>query len=250
MGRRRRGYSKEPWTKAFTSPETDAVHKGLHTLYKRALYHLVKPKFPLPHLPAIAHSLADENIWDTLAQAQIIMTEPSNSYSFFGFHEMAPVRELSGSCLLDFKSKKFLPNSDYWHVERMPAVLDEYGLAARACRQQWIDVRDTFSKLNESTKRATAGYYWPCASALMALGGVVCHDLASIQRPGQIPAEMTAPLRDTSAFVMQHSFLPAIDKANTDAYEGDEDTGIAAQLTLTVDDDETFSRIIWPITAS
>lgn len=252
MSRRRRSTGPK-WDKAFTSEETSAVLKGLSILYKRTLFHLVAPRFTLPHLPDVCRALVDESVWDLLNEAQRLMVPPRGaSYSFYKFAGEVPVGSVA---TIDMVSKRFLPNRDELteaqnHPEKLPAVLHEYAVAAGRCRDEWIAVRDLFNQLNSSVTRSTAAYYWPCASALMALGGTTRHDLADITRPGQIPAAMTVPLRDTSAFVMQHTLLPAIDSALTAIYEGDEATGVAAQLALVVEGgDEQFTHVVWPIAA-
>lgn len=221
MGRRR-GYNTVPWTKAFTPIETGAVTLGISELHRRALYHLVRSQFTLPSLPEVYRSLIDKGVWDHMSEAQRIMVQPRNSYSFYAFETTMPIG--ANLATMHVKSTNLLPDVGLLPPNdvQVPSVLQDYAMAALECQRQWAGVIDVFERLNSNTKRATAAYYWPCAQLLMKLGKEPRDDLGDVQRPGILPADLTVDVRNTTTFVMQHSMLPPLPDGNV-AMEGDED---------------------------
>lgn len=229
---------------AFTAEETSAVFKALGKLYRRNIHYLVEPRYPRPSLAEVWHGFIPQERWEHMARAQAMMVMPNNSWQYFAFFDE---QDLPGEIAkIEIKTERMLPNRAGLPE---PVIPDAYlGFAGNVyeVREQWIKVWDAFSELNKTSTRLTAAYHWPCAGALMALGGQSRHDLTEVTRPGHVGGSLAVRLRDTSSFVMQHMLLPAIDNKVVSNYEGNEKTGLAARLVFQKSHD-VFGSVFWPM---
>lgn len=247
MSRRIKSTEKLPKS-AFLPEETAAVVRALGKLYRRSIFHLVEPKFPRPLMADVWRTFIPEEDWAHMAKAQVMMVMPSNTWQYFAFTDRV---EIPGSntglpAKIEIKTKRLLPCRQGLPDPVIPEAYVEFVRAATEMCTKWVEVYMTYTVLNETSTRLTAGYHWPCASALMTLGGRPAADLSECTRPGTIGGELARRCRDTSSFVMQHMLLPPIDVSLGADYEGDEETGLAARLLFTVNH-AVYGNVIWPL---
>lgn len=242
LSRKRRRVVNPGNKTAFTGEEQVAVFTAMAKLFRRSVHHLVHPQQPRGSMVALWRSFFDEKIWDHLNTAQNMMVLPSNSWQYFNFEDAYEDMEFN----LEVSSRRFLPNREQATIIAIPPDIRAFVVAVDNCRDQWIEVYDTFLALNKTTTRKTAAFHWPAVTALLKLGCRSADDLLDITRPGNIPGELAVRCRDTSAFVMQHTLLPPIDTAEGSSYEGDQEVGLAARLSFTVRHD-IFGDTLWPV---
>lgn len=236
---------------AFLFDETAAVSCAIAKLYRRHVHHIVHPAYPRPSMVETWRASIDPSVWDAMELAQQRMALPSNTWQYFQFTASAPIPGAEHANLV-VTTKRLLPDgprlpNTLYHGTAEFAVYGEFVRAVYECRQHWVLVWDTFTKLNTAITRKTAAFHWPCAAALMAFGGVRADDLTNeITRAGNIPGELSVQCRDTSAFVMQHMMLPPIDSTHGKTYEGDEEKGLAAYLSFSVRHN-VLGDSLWPV---
>lgn len=241
MSRRVKAVPQENKT-AFTQEEAHAIGKALHKLYKRTVHHLIEPKFPRIPMDQLWRDFIPEVRWRLMGDAQANMVMPTNSFQFFDFEDTLAI---NAHVDMEVTTRLMLPARDGSDLS-FPLAYHHFVGDVYACRRQWMDVWNVFTQLHNLSTRLTAAYHWPCAAALMNLGGEPRSDLSNIKRPGTVPGELSTQLRDTSAFVMRHMMLPPIDRPAGGLYEGDKEVGLAARLVFTENND-VFGTQLWPV---
>lgn len=232
--------SKGPKT-PFNGAEVYAINKAVNTLFKRSIFHLVAPKFVIPRMNDLYVSLIPSEVWELLTEAKRIVSETPYNYNHSVSFKVTPHVDL------DITSTHWLPNPEVVPIDhKLPSVLAEFANEAEIYRAQWNNVLTTFATLNSpGVQRLTAAYYWPCVAMLIDMGGQSADGLSHATRPGTVPSHMTVPLRDTNAFVMQHTLLPKIDSDAKTSYHGNAADGVAACLAFSTNTD--LKNDLWPL---
>lgn len=230
----------------FSSQERSAVGAGLNVLFKRALYFLVAPKYVIPRLDTFYKDMISQEVWTQIEAAQAISIPDR-------YHTSAEDHVKFDHGFLEVQSKRWLPNRgrlciDQMNLHDIPSAIDDYLCAATECRAEWINKLEFFRMLNTSgnISRSTIAFCLPCLGPLMALGDINLPPLAEAVRPGSLPAHFTEQVRNMNAFVMQHVLLPVIDNENKSGYDGNQDDGVRALLSLT-ESEHPFTSSVWPL---
>lgn len=227
--------------KSFTDNEASHFRNAVTRLYRRSLFHLVAPRFNLPNMRDVYHSLIHPDVWHALEKAHSLCVPVQN-------HFMQTVT-ISDTTEIGAHSSRLFP--DLTHVPLhgdIPRVLVEYADAAHDYARKWKEVLDAFTALNELNKRSAVLHYWPCVQAVIRLWDKTAMFEVGV-RPGELPGEMTVVVRDTGSFVMEHMLLPPVPQREgaNHWYDGDSATDLAAQLCFR-DQVGTLPDELWPIT--
>lgn len=253
MARRNRIPKPDPADRtAFTLEETAAIISALVVLYKRELYYIVAPTFKLPALPDVYREMIPAATWEAIEHVENLVVPLTTNYYHAVVSAHVAIENTGGR--LDVQSKRLLPDPGGGKELVIPEVLVGYVSAAVACRRTWLDVYNVFQTLNKTAagKRLTAAYNWPCAATLLRLGGLpgAASMLSDITRTQALPASLLPDLRETNAFVMQRTLLPAIDRKAGSEYEGDSETGLACKISYVPEYGDAvaaFGNNLWPL---
>lgn len=242
---------------AFSEEETQVVYRSLAKLYRRSVHHLIHPIHPRDWMPDVWRSFVHEETWKHLADARQMMLLPTNAYAFFGFRDSELVLDFGDTpatadgVTMQVTSALMLPDRTSALVHRtgalIPSKIVNFCRAVDAERKEWISVMEHFNTLNKSSTRLTAAYHWPCAAALMTMGGRPANDLGNCTRPGTIGGELACALREANSLVMNRMILPEIDNREGASYEGDDTTGLAVRLVF----NQAYGILgdtLWPLT--